>query len=104
MLKKLLIMTTITLTTVSCSSLKTKLNGKVGEPYAGFESSKEGFMNCTVLSIIGFPPLALIVAPIMSVDVVGSLVLDTAFLPVDLLVEDTDVDVSDLCEIHFGHF
>lgn len=92
----------ITLTTAGCSSLKMKLNGKVGEPYAGFESSKMGFANCTVISILAFPPLALVVAPIMSVEVVGSLVLDTVFLPVDLLVEDTDVDVQDLCEFHWS--
>lgn len=59
-------------------------------------------MNCTVLPIIGFPPLALIVAPIMSVDVVGSLVLDTAFLPIDLIVDDTEVYVSDACKLDWS--
>ncbi len=102
MFKKILIIIMITLTTTGCSSIKTKLNGKVGEPYAGFESSKKSFVSCTVISIIGFPPLALVVAPIMSLDVVGSLVLDTAFLPVDLLVEDTDVYVSSACEFDWS--
>lgn len=102
MLKRVCVITMILTATAGCSSLHAKMNGKVGEPYAGFEESKTNFANCTVVSILAFPPLALVVAPVMAVEVVGSLALDTVFLPIDLMSDETDVYLSNACEMHYS--
>ena len=61
---------------------------QVGTPYSGFAAAKKNFEVCNVLALIGMPPLIVVSLPLTLLDIAGSLLLDTLFLPVDLLVED----------------
>lgn len=98
MYKKTLILL-IALSLGGMSSWDARLNGKWGDPYYGYEHARLNFVYCGVMEPALNNPLAFIVnLPITTLDMIGSFIVDTALLPVDLLVKDTDVIVKRRCQ------
>lgn len=50
--------------------------------------AKKNFKNLNAAVIFGCPPLLVATIPITLIDIFGSFLLDTIFLPIDMLCED----------------
>ena len=97
MYKKTLILL-IALSLGGMSSWNVRLNGQWGTPYCGFEHARQNFVYCGVMEPVLNNPLAFIVnLPITTLDMIGSFIVDTALLPIDIVIDDTDVHVERLC-------
>ncbi|MFM2623524.1 YceK/YidQ family lipoprotein [Vibrio owensii] len=80
------------------SSWEARLNGRWGEPYYGYTHARYNFVYCGIgKPLITGKPVLLIYFPITLLDMLGSTVVDTALLPVDLVVKDTHVIVQRRC-------
>ena len=80
------------------SSWDARLNGKWGSPYYGYEHARLNFVYCGVMEPAFNNPLTFIVnLPITTLDMIGSFIVDTALLPIDIVIDDTDVHVERLC-------
>ena len=98
MYKKTLILLTV-ISLGGFSSWDARLNGRWGEPYYGYTHARQNFVYCGVAKpLVSGKPLSLIYAPITLWDMLGSSIVDTALLPVDLLVKDTNVIVKRRCQ------
>lgn len=83
----------------ACSSITSRVGEKsqIGKPYVGFEHSKKNAVECSAVAFIGFPPAVLVTIPIGIVDIMGSAILDTILLPIDLAIEESDKRKQGIC-------
>ncbi|MGJ8694644.1 MAG: YceK/YidQ family lipoprotein [Thalassotalea sp.] len=69
-----------------CSSILAKKHEGFGHPYYGAKVSVNNAVCITYVGIVYYPPGFLLTAPLGILDITTSVVMDTIFLPADLII------------------
>ena len=88
----------------ACSSIISRVGEKsqIGKPYVGFKHSTRNAAECSFAAFLSFPPAVLVTIPIGIVDIMGSAILDTILLPLDLAIEESDIRKQGICHIDWS--
>lgn len=88
-----------------CSSITARVgdDSQLGKPYSGMEHAVDNLEECNILALLTFIPAPLVLLPISTVDVIGSLVVDTVLLPIDLIANNEKRGKQSLCHINISH-
>lgn len=88
----------------ACSSITSRVgeDSQVGKPYVGFEHSQTNAVECSAVAFIGFPPALLVTVPIGILDIMGSAILDTILLPIDLALEGSEKRKQGICHANWS--
>ncbi|UIP26740.1 YceK/YidQ family lipoprotein [Photobacterium sp. TLY01] len=83
-----------------CSSIASRVGSgyQVGQPYGGFDYATDN-AECNVYALLAFPPIVIVTIPLSVVDIVTSAALDTALLPLDLILEDNGNHKTSFCHM-----
>ena len=88
-----------------CASILARVGeeGTLGAPYSGVSYAVENAEDCTMAALLTFPPAVIVTAPVSLFDILTSVVGDTLFLPLDLLMEDDGWGNDSLCHLDWGN-
>ena len=88
----------------ACSSIISRVGEKsqIGKPYVGLKHSTWNAAECSFAALLSFPPAVLVTIPLGIVDIMGSAILDTILLPLDLAIEESDTTKQGICHIDWS--